>query len=150
MKMLNLVGTPKTKLRAIRANCCVLAVALILGVADPQASSAGLPRLANAAGTLDASDQIPGKAALRPAPDAPAGKPADRALLDIAGWLNYLHRTAGDIPDVALSPALHRPTGTRTGDAGGWTPHPAAAAMATLVAYRPHAPPRRFPNVLKA
>lgn len=150
MKMLNPVGTPKTKLRAIRTNCWLLIIALLLGIADPLAYSAILPRLAGSAGTLDSPDRLPGEATLRPASDAPAGKPADRALRDFGSWLHYLQRSAGDAPDEALNPTSIRLTSQRGDAAGRTAPHPATAPMAPLIAYRPHAPPRRiFPEFPK-
>lgn len=117
MKMLNLVGTPKTKLRAIRANCCLLAVASRLGSVEPHTFSARLSRLGNSPGMPDASDQVSGKAALRPASGA---------------------------PDVALSLTSIRIPGPRSGAARRRAPHPDGARMAIRIAYRPHAPPRRI------
>jgi len=143
MKMLNRVETPKAKLRAIRINCWVLTVALLLGIADPFAHATNLPRLANSTGTLDSPDRLPGEATLRLASDAPAGRTADRVLRDFARLLHYLQRAAGDTSDVALHPPFIGLPGQRSEPAGRWAPHLLPALLTALVAYRPHAPPVR-------
>jgi len=78
---------------------------------------------------------------LRPASEAPAGSPAQRATTERFGWASILSRAAPGPSDIIpLQAHDGRPT-LRGSAVNPWPVTPGTAPLMALVAYRPNAPP---------
>jgi len=138
--MLQMMGTPTTRFRAIGLNCCrvLLAWALLLTATSPVSLS--VPR-SQSANHLIAPERLHDTAGLPPVSHAPSGKPSQRATIDLAGWQFHAQRFAPDLSGFALIQAPDLLSDIAGGTSKPWPVIAAAAPLAALVAYSAHAPP---------